>query len=41
MISRNIAGQTKKSAVVATNFVIRVVGDAIGKSVPLSPKIYF
>jgi hypothetical protein len=31
MISRNIAGQTKKSTVVATNFVSWAVGNAIGK----------
>ena len=30
MISRNIAGQTKKSTVVATNFVAWSVGNAIG-----------
>jgi MFS transporter, ACS family, DAL5 transporter family protein len=30
MISRNIAGQTKKSTVVATNFVAWAVGNAIG-----------
>jgi hypothetical protein len=32
MISRNIAGQTKKSTVVATNFIAWAVGNAIGKS---------
>ena len=32
MISRNIAGQTKKSTVVATNFVAWAVGNAIGQS---------
>jgi hypothetical protein len=31
LISRNIAGQTKKSTVVATNFVSWAVGNAIGK----------
>lgn len=31
MISRNIAGQTKKATVVATNFVAWAVGNAIGK----------
>ncbi len=30
MISRNIAGQTKKATVVATNFVAWAVGNAIG-----------
>lgn len=33
MISRNIAGQTKKSTVVATNFVAWAVGNAIGPQV--------
>ncbi len=32
LISRNIAGQTKKSTVVATNFVAWATGNAIGKS---------
>jgi hypothetical protein len=32
MISRNVAGQTKKSTVVATNFVAWSVGNAIGQS---------
>jgi len=32
MISRNIAGQTKKATVVATNFVAWAVGNSIGKS---------
>lgn len=31
LISRNIAGQTKRSVVVATNFVCWAVGNAIGK----------
>jgi hypothetical protein len=31
MISRNIAGQTKKSVVIAMNFVCWAVGNAIGK----------
>lgn len=30
MISRNIAGQTKKSVVVASNFIWWAVGNAIG-----------
>ncbi|PMD46859.1 MFS general substrate transporter [Hyaloscypha variabilis F] len=33
MISRNIAGQTKKATVVATNFVAWAVGNAIGPQV--------
>lgn len=37
MISRNIAGQTKKSTVVATNFVAWAVGNAIGEC---SSRIY-
>ncbi|KIM96044.1 hypothetical protein OIDMADRAFT_170696 [Oidiodendron maius Zn] len=36
MISRNIAGQTKKSTVVATNFVAWAVGNAIGPQVFLT-----
>ena len=32
MMSRNIAGQTKKSVVVALNFIIWSTGNAIGKS---------
>lgn len=31
MISRNVAGQTKKSVVVATNFILWSAGNAIGK----------
>lgn len=31
MISRNVAGQTKKSVVVATNFILWATGNAIGK----------
>jgi hypothetical protein len=31
MISRNIAGQTKKTVVVASNFIIWAAGNAIGK----------
>jgi len=31
MISRNIAGQTKKSTIIATNFVAWAVGNSIGK----------
>ena len=30
MISRNIAGQTKKSVVVASNFIVWSAGNAIG-----------
>lgn len=30
MISRNVAGQTKKSVVVATNFIVWAAGNAIG-----------
>lgn len=36
MISRNIAGQTKKSVVVAANFVSWAAGNAIGPQVFLS-----
>lgn len=32
MISRNIAGQTKKSVAIAFNFIIWATGNAIGKS---------
>lgn len=32
MISRNIAGQTKKSVAIAANFIIWATGNAIGKS---------
>jgi len=32
MISRNVAGQTKKSTVIAANFIAWAVGNAIGKS---------
>lgn len=35
MISRNIAGQTKKSTVVATNFVAWAAGNAIGEKLTL------
>jgi hypothetical protein len=35
LISRNIAGQTKKSVAIALNFIIWAVGNAIGKSVPV------
>jgi hypothetical protein len=31
MLSRNVAGQTKKSAAVAMNFIIWATGNAIGK----------
>lgn len=31
MISRNIAGQTKKTVAVALNFIIWAAGNAIGK----------
>ena len=31
MISRNVAGQTKKSVAVAVNFIIWAAGNAIGK----------
>jgi hypothetical protein len=37
MMSRNIAGQTKKSVVVALNFIIWSTGNAIGKSPHPSP----
>jgi MFS family permease len=37
MMSRNIAGQTKKSVVVALNFIIWSTGNAIGKSQQPSP----
>ena len=37
MVSRNIAGQTKKSVVVALNFVIWSAGNAIGKEAPDPP----
>ncbi|KAF5267580.1 hypothetical protein BFJ63_vAg12167 [Fusarium oxysporum f. sp. narcissi] len=36
MISRNIAGQTKKTVAVATNFIIWAAGNAIGPQVFLS-----
>ncbi len=36
MISRNIAGQTKKSVAVALNFIIWATGNAIGPQVFLS-----
>ena len=32
MVSRNIGGQTKKSVVVATSFIIWSTGNAIGES---------
>lgn len=32
MISRNVAGQTKKSTVVAANFIAWAVGNAVGMS---------
>jgi hypothetical protein len=38
MMSRNIAGQTKKSVVVALNFIIWSTGNAIGKSPQPFPK---
>jgi len=31
MISRNVAGQTKKSTVIAANFIAWATGNAIGK----------
>ncbi len=37
LISRNIAGQTKKSTVVAANFIAWATGNAIGKSLLLFP----
>lgn len=39
LISRNIAGQTKKSVAIAVNFIIWSTGNAIGK-VPLHPVIF-
>lgn len=42
MISRNIAGQTKKSTVIAANFISWAVGNAIGKaSVPMTIIAFF
>jgi hypothetical protein len=35
MLSRNVAGQTKKSVVIAANFIAWATGNAIGK--PHSP----
>lgn len=35
LISRNIAGQTKKSVAIAVNFIVWSAGNAIGKA-PLS-----
>jgi hypothetical protein len=35
MLSRNVAGQTKKSVVIAANFIAWATGNAIGKSHPL------
>jgi hypothetical protein len=32
MISRNIAGQTKKSTVIAANFIAWATGNAIGRT---------
>lgn len=32
LISRNVAGQTKKSVAIATNFIIWATGNAIGKT---------
>lgn len=37
MVSRNIAGQTKKTVVVASNFIIWAAGNAIGKHDDLTP----
>jgi hypothetical protein len=36
MISRNVAGQTKKTVAVATNFIVWAAGNAIGPQVFLS-----
>ena len=36
MLSRNVAGQTKKSVVIAANFIAWATGNAIGKSHPPS-----
>jgi hypothetical protein len=36
MISRNIAGQTKKTTVVAANFIAWATGNAIGKNFAVS-----
>lgn len=35
MISRNIAGQTKKTVVVAMNFVSWACGNAVGEMLPV------
>lgn len=32
LISRNIAGQTKKSTVIAANFIAWAIGNAIGRN---------
>ena len=37
MVSRNIAGQTKKSVAIATSFVIWATGNAIGSPSSLPP----
>lgn len=34
MLSRNVAGQTKKSVVIAANFIAWATGNAIGNSTP-------
>jgi hypothetical protein len=39
MISRNVAGQTKKSVVVATNFIVWAAGNAIGTFLIFAPLI--
>lgn len=40
MISRNVAGQTKKSVAISLNFIIWATGNAIGKSVPVCNTLY-
>jgi hypothetical protein len=41
MVSRNIAGQTKKATVVAATFISWAAGNAIGKLLFLSKDPYF
>lgn len=40
LISRNVAGQTKKSVAIAFNFIIWATGNAIGKKQPSIPSLH-
>lgn len=40
MISRNVAGQTKKTVVVAANFISWAAGNAAGKTLSTPPRFH-